>query len=91
MQYGCFEEGCGRLRAACPTVYMPVAEDIGREFCKKLNFFQKTLDKRKQTWYYINVADERQRQTEYAPLAQLDRVFDYESKGHRFESCVARQ
>ena len=25
--------------------------------------------------------------TKYAPIAQLDRVFDYESKGHRFESC----
>ena len=24
------------------------------------------------------------------PVAQLDRVFDYESKGHRFESCRAR-
>jgi hypothetical protein len=28
--------------------------------------------------------------TKYAPIAQLDRVFDYESKGHRFESCWAR-
>jgi hypothetical protein len=26
---------------------------------------------------------------ERAPVAQLDRVFDYESKGHRFESCRA--
>ena len=26
----------------------------------------------------------------HAPVAQLDRVFDYESKGHRFESCRAR-
>ncbi len=24
-----------------------------------------------------------------APVAQLDRVFDYESKGHKFESCRA--
>ena len=24
---------------------------------------------------------------EHAPIAQLDRAFDYESKGHRFESC----
>jgi hypothetical protein len=24
-----------------------------------------------------------------APVAQLDRVFDYESKGRRFESCRA--
>jgi hypothetical protein len=24
------------------------------------------------------------------PVAQLDRVFDYESKGRRFESCRAR-
>ena len=25
--------------------------------------------------------------SERAPIAQLDRAFDYESKGHRFESC----
>ena len=25
-----------------------------------------------------------------APVAQLDRVSDYESEGHRFESCRAR-
>ena len=25
--------------------------------------------------------------SEHAPIAQLDRAFDYESKGHRFESC----
>ncbi len=25
----------------------------------------------------------------YAPIAQLDRAFDYESKGRRFESCWA--
>ena len=24
---------------------------------------------------------------QHAPIAQLDRAFDYESKGHRFESC----
>ncbi len=28
--------------------------------------------------------------TSYAPLAQLDRVFDYESKGQEFESLRAR-
>ena len=27
----------------------------------------------------------------YVPLAQLDRVFDYESKGQRFESSRAHQ
>ena len=26
-----------------------------------------------------------------APVAQLDRVADYESAGHGFESCLARQ
>src|SRR5574344_178895 len=26
-----------------------------------------------------------------APVAQLDRVADYESAGHEFESCLARQ
>lgn len=26
-----------------------------------------------------------------APVAQLDRVSDYESEGHEFESCLARQ
>ena len=28
---------------------------------------------------------------QYAPVAQLDRVSDYESEGHRFESCRACQ
>lgn len=27
----------------------------------------------------------------FAPVAQLDRVTDYESVGHEFESCLARQ
>jgi hypothetical protein len=26
---------------------------------------------------------------QYAPVAQLDRAFDYESKGRTFESCRA--
>jgi len=29
-------------------------------------------------------------QNSFAPLAQLDRVFDYESKGRKFESLRAR-
>ncbi len=29
-------------------------------------------------------------QTKYVPLAQLDRAFDYESKGQEFESLRAR-
>ena len=29
--------------------------------------------------------------SKYAPVAQLDRVFDYESKGRGFESLLAHQ
>ncbi len=29
-------------------------------------------------------------QLKVAPVAQLDRVSDYESEGRRFESCLAR-
>ena len=36
----------------------------------------------------VRLAEKRIR---FAPLAQLDRVFDYESKGRGFESPVARQ
>ena len=31
------------------------------------------------------------RNTGHAPVAQLDRVFDYESKGRGFESLLAHQ
>jgi hypothetical protein len=30
-------------------------------------------------------------QLKCAPVAQLDRAFDYESKGRKFESCRAHQ
>jgi hypothetical protein len=30
-------------------------------------------------------------QLKSAPVAQLDRAFDYESKGRKFESCRAHQ
>ena len=30
-------------------------------------------------------------QLKHAPVAQLDRAFDYESKGRTFESCRAHQ
>ena len=35
----------------------------------------------------IFVPSDRNRKWKFAPIAQLDRAFDYESKGHRFESC----
>lgn len=34
---------------------------------------------------------EKKSSLEYVPVAQLDRVFDYESKGRGFESPRARQ
>ena len=43
--------------------------------------FKKGLDTRRAIWYTLS------RSNELAPIAQLDRAFDYESKGHRFESC----
>ncbi len=40
------------------------------------------LDIFQQPWYILGVV--------CAPVAQLDRVSDYESGGRRFESCQAR-
>ncbi len=37
------------------------------------------------------VKDENDINIIYAPVAQLDRVLVSETKGHRFESCRARQ
>ena len=45
-------------------------------------FFEKTLDILGNGWYY---------NTRSAPVAQLDRVSDYESEGREFESLPAHQ
>ena len=37
------------------------------------------------------IKDENDINIIYAPVAQLDRVLVSETKGHRFESCRARQ
>ena len=49
---------------------------------KVKNFFEKTLDIWGNGWYY---------NTRSAPVAQLDRVSDYESEGREFESLPAHQ
>ena len=54
------------------------------------SFFEKTLDfppPRR----YNNTRSQRERTREYAPVAQLDRVSDYESEGRGFESLPAHQ
>ena len=57
---------------------------------KNSNFFQKRACIFSESMLlYISRLSERQK-TEDAPLAQLDRVFDYESKGRGFESRGAR-
>ena len=48
-------------------------------------FFEKVkkgVDRMDGIWYNLFCSERTQ-----APIAQLDRAFDYESKGHRFESC----
>ena len=39
---------------------------------------------------YGQTAKLRHLQSQYAPVAQLDRVLPSEGRGHRFESCRAR-
>ena len=52
------------------------------QFKKVKTFFEKTLDIWGNGWYY---------NTRSAPVAQLDRVSDYESEGREFESLPAHQ
>ena len=50
-------------------------------FSKKCEKVQKGIDNHTQMRYNLSCSKRT------APIAQLDRAFDYESKGHRFESC----
>ena len=52
-----------------------------------MKYFQKTLAFLKTMCYYILAL----RNAVYAPVAQLDRVTDYESVGRGFESLLAYQ
>lgn len=51
------------------------------------NIFQKSIDILRAVQYNTFCSKQKERKIEIAPIAQLDRAFDYESKGHRFESC----
>lgn len=54
---------------------------------KMKNNFQKSIDILRAVRYNTFCSEQKERKIEIAPIAQLDRAFDYESKGHRFESC----
>ena len=74
------------LESPPETDKMPVC----RFFQKVLNFLKKVLDicPRRS---YNRTRSRRERTREYAPVAQLDRVSDYESEGRGFESLPAHQ
>ncbi len=44
-----------------------------------------------QSWPLVDDPSGSMNMVGHAPIAQLDRVTDYESVGRRFESCWARQ
>ena len=52
---------------------------------KKLGKAKKALAISQEMWYYIQAFE----RSAYAPVAQLDRVTDYESVGRGFESLLA--
>ena len=64
------------------------SKDAHLKFFK--SFFEKTLDFPSPR-RYNNTRSQRERTREYAPVAQLDRVSDYESEGRGFESLPAHQ
>ena len=60
---------------------------FGRKARKWKIFFKKVLTFSAIRGIIIFVPSDRNKKMKIAPIAQLDRAFDYESKGHRFESC----
>ena len=54
---------------------------------KMENIFQKSIDILRNSRYNHFRSKWPEQKMKIAPIAQLDRAFDYESKGHRFESC----
>ena len=74
-------EACWQRRGIFPSV---------RIFWRRLKKFamkpKKMLAIRERLWYHILAVSERS--LRYAAVAQLDRVFDYESKGRGFESLL---
>ena len=72
-----------------PKVALVFAEiqRFGRKARKWKIFFKKVLTFSAIRGIIIFVPSDRNKKMKIAPIAQLDRAFDYESKGHRFESC----
>ncbi len=72
-----------------PKVALVFAEipRFGRKARKWKIFFKKVLTFSAIRGIIILVPSDRNKKMKIAPIAQLDRAFDYESKGHRFESC----
>lgn len=72
-----------------PKVALVFAEipRFGRMARKWKIFFKKVLTFSAIRGIIIFVPSDRNKKMKIAPIAQLDRAFDYESKGHRFESC----
>ena len=75
--------------AHSPKVALVFAEipRFGRKARKWKIFFKKVLTFSAIRGIIIFVPSDRNKKMKIAPIAQLDRAFDYESKGHRFESC----
>ena len=65
-----------KKQAKCPV------SALNKKIEKSQSFIEKTLDISGRRWYY---------NTRSAPVAQLDRVSDYESEGREFESLPAHQ
>ena len=85
-------ELCGRAEKAadrrhrfiCAPQSLPQERCFARSYAEKAEnvFFQKKVLTTRSLFAIISLVHD-----EHAPIAQLDRAFDYESKGHRFESC----
>ena len=70
----------------------PAPQNLGQ--VAHLPFFKSFLKKRVDflpRWRYNKTRSRAERTREYAPVAQLDRVSDYESEGRGFESLPAHQ
>ena len=69
-----------------PLVFAEI-QRFGRKARKWKIFFKKVLTFSAIRGIIIFVPSDWNKKMKIAPIAQLDRAFDYESKGHRFESC----
>ena len=76
----------------CICGYRRWLQAVGKKDSKKLQFFfKKPIDIFLGLSYTNRAVRETHQTTARGPVAQLDRVFDYESKGRGFESRRAHQ